>query len=48
LADRIEAFAGRSVDELMFMGRIGEPRTRKSVARSTRLPLEDLTEDGAG
>jgi hypothetical protein len=44
LASALEAFLGVTTDELVFMGRIGRPRRRTQISRSTRRPLDELIE----
>jgi hypothetical protein len=42
LAEEVGRVTGSDVDQLVFMGRIGRPRSKRPVSRSIRLPLENL------
>ena len=46
LAVEVSRVTGSEVDQLVFMGRIGRPKSMRSTSRSHRLPLEDLLVDG--
>jgi sulfur-carrier protein adenylyltransferase/sulfurtransferase len=42
LAVEVGRVTGAEVDQLVFMGRIGRPKTMRSTSRSVRRPLEEL------
>jgi molybdopterin/thiamine biosynthesis adenylyltransferase len=46
LAVEVSRVTGAEVGQLVFMGRIGRPKSMRSTSRSIRLPLEDLLVDG--
>ena len=48
LADRLDRLLPGKGDDLLWMGRIGVPRTRRVGPRSIRKPLEELLISGAG
>ncbi len=42
LAVEVSRVTGSEVDQLVFMGRIGRPKSMRSTSRSHRRPLEEL------
>jgi hypothetical protein len=42
LAVEVSRVTGTEVDQLVFMGRIGRPKSMRSASRSHRRPLEEL------
>jgi sulfur-carrier protein adenylyltransferase/sulfurtransferase len=46
LAAEVRRVTGSEVDQLVFMGRIGRPKSMRSASRSVRLPLQDLIVSG--
>jgi len=46
LAVEVKRVTGSEVDQLVFMGRIGRPKSMRSTSRSHRRPLEELLVDG--
>jgi len=46
LAVEVARVTGSEVDQLVFMGRIGLPKSMRSTSRSHRRPLEELIIDG--
>ena len=47
LASKLQAAVGSSIDDLLFIGRIGEPKPRGVKPRSIRKPLSELVVEDA-